>query len=365
MALGLSGILRSGWFTNRVESFAHPGLLDSSSAVGLKRPLVLWLIAAFAVAGSSPALAQSFRVRDGWSAVANPNGPWQYGWAQALSRPFTLFTSANPIRWSPPTDYYPGVNLLDDNVTVCSGGGGDFFGIDYGAIRWQASSRVVVDFALTIEGYWDNSVVDGDIHLIAANAEVFSGVLPRKHLPPLTPAGRATLNAGQGIELRLGVGANRSGRYDRAIVNGQIDVCVGCTAPAVVVTCAARTATLATTPSGTGPFIYQWRKAAVVIDSTANPSAATAVLDLTNVTQADAGLYDCIVSNACGSVTSNTASLMICAADFNCDGFLDFTDFDSFVSGFEAGDTASDFNGDGFLDFTDFDAFVSAFEAGC
>ncbi|MDX2117256.1 MAG: GC-type dockerin domain-anchored protein [Planctomycetota bacterium] len=55
----------------------------------------------------------------------------------------------------------------------------------------------------------------------------------------------------------------------------------------------------------------------------------------------------------------------VCKADFNNDGFLDFTDFDDFVGAFEAGNASSDFNGDGFLDFTDFDAFVSAFEAGC
>jgi len=54
-----------------------------------------------------------------------------------------------------------------------------------------------------------------------------------------------------------------------------------------------------------------------------------------------------------------------CAADFNADGFLDFTDFDLFVASFESGDPAADYNGDGFLDFTDFDAFVAAFEAGC
>jgi len=55
----------------------------------------------------------------------------------------------------------------------------------------------------------------------------------------------------------------------------------------------------------------------------------------------------------------------VCPADFNGDGFLDFTDFDDFVAAFESGDAASDFNGDGFLDFTDFDEFVAAFEAGC
>jgi len=58
-------------------------------------------------------------------------------------------------------------------------------------------------------------------------------------------------------------------------------------------------------------------------------------------------------------------ALGVCDADFNNDGFLDFTDFDAFVEAFEAGEASSDFNGDGFIDFTDFDAFVAAFELGC
>ncbi len=54
-----------------------------------------------------------------------------------------------------------------------------------------------------------------------------------------------------------------------------------------------------------------------------------------------------------------------CTADFNNDGFVDFFDFDDFVSEFEAGAPAADFNNDGFVDFFDFDDFVEAFEAGC
>ena len=54
-----------------------------------------------------------------------------------------------------------------------------------------------------------------------------------------------------------------------------------------------------------------------------------------------------------------------CRADFNGDGFLDFTDFDDFVVAFEGGSASGDFNSDGFLDFTDFDDFVNAFEGGC
>jgi len=58
-----------------------------------------------------------------------------------------------------------------------------------------------------------------------------------------------------------------------------------------------------------------------------------------------------------------------CPADFNRDGFLDFFDFDEFVSCFEGGDCpcdqTPDFDGDGFADFFDFDAFVGAFSTGC
>jgi hypothetical protein len=57
--------------------------------------------------------------------------------------------------------------------------------------------------------------------------------------------------------------------------------------------------------------------------------------------------------------------LSVCVADFDCDGFLDFTDFDGFVAAFESGSSLADTNDDGFLDFTDFDAFVGLFEAGC
>jgi len=58
-----------------------------------------------------------------------------------------------------------------------------------------------------------------------------------------------------------------------------------------------------------------------------------------------------------------------CPPDFNGDGFVDFFDFDDFVTCFDGtacppGRTA-DFNNDGFVDFFDFDDFVLAFAAGC
>ncbi len=66
------------------------------------------------------------------------------------------------------------------------------------------------------------------------------------------------------------------------------------------------------------------------------------------------------IGDVSGYITSYT-----CPADYNADGFLDFTDFDFYITLFETGSMRADFNEDGFIDFTDFDAFVAAFETGC
>jgi subtilisin family serine protease len=68
-------------------------------------------------------------------------------------------------------------------------------------------------------------------------------------------------------------------------------------------------------------------------------------------------------------IAASMFSREVCAADFNGDGFVDFFDYDSYVSCFE-GDgcparQSADFNGDGFADFFDYDSYIAAFESGC
>lgn len=65
------------------------------------------------------------------------------------------------------------------------------------------------------------------------------------------------------------------------------------------------------------------------------------------------------------TITGEVVAPPACPADFNNDGFVDFTDFDAYVTAFENDGPGADFNNDGFVDFTDFDAFVAAFEAAC
>ena len=78
--------------------------------------------------------------------------------------------------------------------------------------------------------------------------------------------------------------------------------------------CTSGNASFTVAALGTGPFTYQWRKNGVPINSETNSSAVTATLSLMGLSSGDAGSYDCVISNPCGDVTSNAASLTVCAA---------------------------------------------------
>jgi hypothetical protein len=79
----------------------------------------------------------------------------------------------------------------------------------------------------------------------------------------------------------------------------------------------------------------------------------------------DLEIYAEVVDECQQAAKSRTAILAVCGADYNCDGFVDFFDFDDFVLAFETGVPSADFNADGFIDFFDFDDYVAQFESGC
>jgi len=70
--------------------------------------------------------------------------------------------------------------------------------------------------------------------------------------------------------------------------------------------CEGGPATFGVAPSGPGPYTYQWRKDGLEI-----PGAQNVVYVLSAVTPADAGEYDVVVGNPCGSVTSDPATLTV------------------------------------------------------
>ncbi len=117
--------------------------------------------------------------------------------------------------------------------------------------------------------------------------------------------------------------------------------------------------------AGTVPLVYQWRRDGVALaDGPHISGSGTPSLTVYSVTLADAGDYDAVVSNTCGSVTSQPARLtVLCPADWNRSGSVDSQDFFDFLTAFFAG--AADFNHDGTTNSQDFFDFLSAFFAPC
>ncbi|MEI7658591.1 MAG: immunoglobulin domain-containing protein [Phycisphaerae bacterium] len=78
------------------------------------------------------------------------------------------------------------------------------------------------------------------------------------------------------------------------------------TQPSNVSVCASAAASFAVTATGTGTLAYQWRKGGVNISGATSSSYSVA-----SASSGDAGSYDCVVTNACGSVTSSAATLTV------------------------------------------------------
>ena len=118
---------------------------------------------------------------------------------------------------------------------------------------------------------------------------------------------------------------------------------------------------------GISTLSYQWRRGTVNLSDTGDFSGThTAVLTISPASAADvAANYNCVITNTCGSITSDVAALSLCAADFNNDSSVDFFDYLDFVDAFSSGAAQADFNADGSIDFFDYLDFVDAFSVGC
>jgi acyl-CoA thioesterase I len=119
------------------------------------------------------------------------------------------------------------------------------------------------------------------------------------------------------------------------------------------------------------PLTYRWRKDGVAIDTNANPSAATPVLQLSSVAAADQAGYDCVVLNACGSATSQRAHLSLCYPNCDCslgNPLLTGNDFQCFLTRFVSGSAYANCDGSTVapvLNANDFVCFISRYVVGC
>lgn len=143
--------------------------------------------------------------------------------------------------------------------------------------------------------------------------------------------------------------------------------------PVAATVCTSLPASFSVIASGSGAFTYQWTRNDMPIDSIANPSVLTDLLELSAVTAADEGAYRCVVTNDCGTATSDPASLTVPSPvtpdlDADCDvDAIDLALFDTCAAGAGVpyksgcalpldvnGRTTADFDKDGDVDLNDF-----------
>lgn len=114
-------------------------------------------------------------------------------------------------------------------------------------------------------------------------------------------------------------------------------------------------------------LIYQWRLDGLPITNEPGyiDGATTATLTIIRAHAIDAGEYDCVVANSCGSVTSVPAPLTVCAPDINCSAVLSVQDIFDFLALYFAHDPRGDFNGVSGWSVQDIFDFLAAYFAGC
>ena len=78
------------------------------------------------------------------------------------------------------------------------------------------------------------------------------------------------------------------------------------TNPTPVTVCAGLPASFSVSATGTAPLSYQWRKGGIAI-----PGQTSNTLSIAAAVAGDAGSYDCVVTNACATVTSAAATLTV------------------------------------------------------
>ncbi len=155
-----------------------------------------------------------------------------------------------------------------------------------------------------------------------------------------------------------------SERLDNVIL-GTCSPSAAAFAPAELL-CSGDDATLSLAVAGSGPFTYQWQFNASPINPADNPSAVTPTLSLSGVSPLSAGSYDCMVTGACGSVTSSPVTLSVWetgSGDGDGNGVTDGADIQGFVNAMLNGSAppercAYDMDGNGAVEPADAELFI-------
>jgi len=114
---------------------------------------------------------------------------------------------------------------------------------------------------------------------------------------------------------------------------------------------------------------FLWRRNGVPLDDGPTPGGSaisgvhTPTLNISFAGPADAALYDVVVTNACGPTVSAAAALVVCPADWSCDGVTTSTDVSEFIDDWFQdlldGNLRTDIDGNGVVNSTDVSEFIN------
>lgn len=146
--------------------------------------------------------------------------------------------------------------------------------------------------------------------------------------------------------------------------------------PQPVAACTGRAVTFsAAATSAAGATVRWYRNNIAIFDRPASAAGAAIsgsgsyILNLSQLTAADAGFYVCRITTGCATIT-NQAQLTIttaacCPADFNNSGGLSVQDLFDFLTAYFTNQPTADFNASGNISVQDIFDYLTAYFAGC
>lgn len=364
------------WSQECAGAFSPANLIDASMASG-------WGPGRCGGAGPDFTLSETVVFETAINAIVSPGGQVEFtifsGGAEACcgGGNLTLGSFELFVTNSPRTDFADGLSINGDvtanwvPVSVVSATG----------VRATAAgvANPGLDPTLALLSESDNLIVSGSnpeyaIYTVRGNVSIgtITGVMIR-----LVDQNGAATNAVSGLPTG---GPGRHSNGNTVIRDIKFAVTqppsIGLQPNADLVICPGDAIVNSVVPIGTGPFSYNWRK---YTDGT--PASIGApndqALNRLDSTVADAGLYDCVITSACGSTTTNTFRVTVLSADVGIQGGVagqdsvaDNNDFVVFLDQFFANAISADLGkqggnlgGDGAWDNNDFVAFINLFFA--
>ncbi|MCC6675602.1 MAG: hypothetical protein IT436_00535 [Phycisphaerales bacterium] len=331
------------------------------------------LVAAVMMAGAGGAAAQVEIYADsvaGYSGVQTANF-WEYG----------FYDGSDPLPWTPVDfDYLP---VYDQGVGPAwyrvLGVGGYWTAINAvamhpnGAIssagrkneenwavrRWLATRRLPARITGHVADAGAAAGADGTTVKVFANGQLlFSRDLDDGDLAGFDLDIPVCLYVGSPVDFVLtprGTSDLSDGVYYMVKVQGILEE-----QPRTQYACDGKPIELSVGIGGQGQYTYQWRRNRVPIQQ-----AIERTYTVADPTPAQAGEYDCVITDVCGSITTEKAVVTVCGIDLNCDTFVDFNDYLEFLNRYDISDARADLNRDGFIDFSDYLEFLNRYDAGC